>query len=65
MLPKELWSNKEITFLDPASKSGIFLREIAKRLILGLKDEIPDMQTRVNHILKNQLFGIAITELTS
>lgn len=65
MLPKELWSKKETTFLDPVSKSGIFLREIAKRLILGLKDEIPDMQTRVNHILKNQLFGIAITELTS
>ena len=65
MLPKELWSNKEITFLDPVSKSGVFLREIAKRLIVGLDDEIPDMQTRVNHILKNQLFGIAITELTS
>ena len=65
MLPKELWSNKETTFLDPVSKSGIFLREIAKRLIVGLEDEIPDMQTRVNHILKNQLFGIAITELTS
>ncbi len=65
MLPKELWSNKEITFLDPVSKSGVFLREIAKRLIVGLEDEIPDMQIRVNHILKNQLFGIAITELTS
>ena len=65
LLPKELWSNKKITFLDPVSKSGIFLREIAKRLIVGLEDEIPDMQTRVNHILKNQLYGIAITELTS
>jgi len=64
-LPKELWSNKETTFLDPVSKSGVFLREIAKRLIVGLEDEIPDMQTRVNHILKNQLYGIAITELTS
>jgi len=65
MLPKELWSNKETTFLDPVSKSGVFLREITKRLIVGLEDEIPDMQTRVNHILKKQLFGIAITELTS
>ncbi|MBC8146680.1 MAG: Eco57I restriction-modification methylase domain-containing protein, partial [Bacteroidetes bacterium] len=65
LLPKDLWSNKETTFLDPVSKSGIFLREIAKRLIVGLEDEMPDMQTRVNHILKNQLFGIAITELTS
>ena len=65
MLPEELWSNKDVTFLDPVSKSGVFLREIAKRLIIGLEDEIPDMQTRVNHILKNQLFGITITELTS
>jgi len=65
MLPKELWSNKDVTFLDPVSKSGVFLREIAKRLIVGLENEIPDMQTRVNHILKNQLFGVAITELTS
>ena len=65
MLPKELWTNKETTFLAPVSKSGVFLREIAKRLIVGLEDEMPDMQTRVNHILKNQLFGIAITELTS
>jgi len=65
LLPKELWSNKEVSFLDPVGKSGVFLREIAKRLIIGLEDEIPDMQTRVNHILKNQLFGIAITELTS
>lgn len=65
MLPKELFESKETTFLDPVSKSGIFLREIAKRLIVGLEDEIPDTQTRVNHILKNQLYGIAITELTS
>ena len=65
LLPKELWTNKETTFLDPVSKSGVFLREIAKRLIIGLENEIPNMQTRVNHILKNQLYGIAITELTS
>jgi site-specific DNA-methyltransferase (adenine-specific) len=31
----------------------------------GIKDEIPDKQERANHILKNQVFGIAITELTS
>jgi len=65
MLPKELFESKETTFLDPVSKSSVFLREIAKRLIVGLEDEIPDMQTRINHILKNQIFGIAITELTS
>ena len=65
MLPAELWSNKEAKFLDPVSKTGVFLREIAKRLMAGLADEIPDVQQRANHIFKNQLYGIAITELTS
>lgn len=60
-----LWENKQIKFLDPCSKSGIFLREIAVRLIKGLEDEMPDLEERVNHILTNQVFGIAITELTS
>jgi len=65
MLPKELWQDKNAKFLDPASKSGVFLREIAKRLLEGLKDEIPDLQQRIDHIFQNQLYGIAITELTS
>ena len=65
MLPEELWRDKNATFLDPVSKSGVFLREIAKRLTEGLKEEFPDRQERVNHIFKNQLFGIAITEITS
>ena len=65
MLPEDLWSDPNATFLDPASKSGVFLREIAKRLIDGLEDEIPDLQERLDHIYKKQLFGIAITELTS
>ena len=65
LLPQSLFQNKDITFLDPVTKSGVFLREIAKRLMDGLRDEIPDIQTRVNHIFKNQLYGIAITELTS
>lgn len=64
-LPKELWSNKKATFLDPFTKSGVFLREITKRLLQGLEKEIPDLQERINHILKNQVFGIATTELTS
>jgi len=64
-LPEKLWSDKEVTFLDPATKSGVFLREIAKRLIRSLKKEIPDLQERLNHIYTKQLFGIGITELTS
>ena len=64
-LPKELFENKTTTFLDPVTKSGVFLREIAKRLNINLTKEIPDQQQRLNHIFKNQLYGIAITELTS
>lgn len=65
MLPKELWSNKNAKFLDPACKTGVFLREIAKRLLDGLESEIPDLQERIDHIFQNQIYGIAITELTS
>ncbi len=65
LLPKEIWSDKTITFLDPVSKSGVFLREITKRLMISLEDEIPNQQERINHILKNQVYGIGITELTS
>jgi site-specific DNA-methyltransferase (adenine-specific) len=60
-----IWADSKVTFLDPCTKSGVFLREIAKRLIEGLKAEIPDLQTRVDHILTKQVFGIAITKLTS
>lgn len=65
LLPQSLWNNPEARFLDPACKSGVFLREIAKRLDKGLEQTIPDRQERINHIMKNQLFGIAITELTA
>ena len=65
LLPKELFESTETKFLDPACKSGVFLREITKRLIKGLESKIPDLQERLEHILKNQVFGIAITELTS
>lgn len=65
LLPAELWSKPNATFLDPVSKSGVFLREMAKRLMAGLEKQIPDKQERINHIFTKQLFGIAITELTS
>ncbi len=65
MLPQELFESPDTKFLDPTCKSGVFLREIAKRLLRGLESQIPDLQERTNHIFKNQLYGIAITELTS
>jgi len=65
LLPQELFSSPETTFLDPFTKSGVFLREIVKRLDRGLADQIPDRQQRIDHILHHQVFGIACTELTS
>jgi site-specific DNA-methyltransferase (adenine-specific) len=66
LLPKELWSDPNATFLDPACKSGVFPSgKSQKRLIEGLKDKIPDLQTRIDHIFHNQLYAIAITEMTS
>ena len=65
LLPQELFSNPEARFLDPFTKSGVFLREIVKRLDVGLASIIPDRQERILHIMHNQIFGIALTELTS
>lgn len=65
MLPPEIWSDPTIKILDPCCKSGVFLREAAKRFIKGLEHVYPDLQERVEHIMHEQLFGIAITELTS
>ena len=65
LLPKEIWSDSKVKFLDPFCKSGVFLREITKRLLDGLSEEIPDMQERLDHILHHQVYGMAITELTS
>jgi site-specific DNA-methyltransferase (adenine-specific) len=65
LLPPQIWSDQNARFLDPFCKSGVFLREIAKRLMTGLEKTIPEKQERINHIFTHQLFGIAITELTS
>ncbi|MDY0087499.1 MAG: Eco57I restriction-modification methylase domain-containing protein [Coriobacteriia bacterium] len=61
----DIWSDPSVRFLDPVSKSGVFLREITSRLNRGLADQIPDVQERVDHILTKQVFGIGITQLTS
>ncbi len=60
-----LWADQTVKFLDPCTKSGVFLREITSRLTQGLEQEIPDLQKRVNHILTRQVFGIGITQITS
>lgn len=60
-----IWADRTVKFLDPCTKSGVFLREITRRLVEGLAGEIPDLDARVNHILTQQVFGIGITRLTS
>lgn len=65
LLPQDIWSDRDARFLDPGCKSGVFLREMAKRLDQGLESQIPDRQERLNHILTQQLFGLATTELTA
>jgi len=60
-----IWADKTVKFLDPFTKSGVFLREIASRLTKGLEQEIPKLEKRVNHILTKQVFGIGITQITS
>ena len=62
---KNIWQDPDVTFLDPVAKSGVFLREITRRLTDGLASKIPDLQERVDHILMNQVFGIGITHLTA
>ena len=65
ILPQELFCSPDTKFLDPFCKSGVFLREIVKRLDRGLADKIPDRQERIDHIMHHQVYGIALTELTS
>jgi site-specific DNA-methyltransferase (adenine-specific) len=61
----DLWADPTVKFLDPCTKSGVFLREITRRLAAGLEKKIPDLEKRVNHILTKQVFGIGITQITS
>ncbi len=61
----DIWADKKVRFLDPCTKSGVFLREITSRLTKGLASKIPNLEERVNHILTKQVFGIGITHLTS
>jgi site-specific DNA-methyltransferase (adenine-specific) len=60
-----LWADPTVTFLDPCTKSGVFLREITRRLTEGLEAKMPNLEQRVNHILTKQVFGIGITQITS
>ncbi len=61
LLPSEIWQDDTVTFLDPVAKTGVFLREISRRLDQGLEAQIPDKQERINHIFSKQVFGVNAT----
>lgn len=65
LLPPDVWADSSLKWVDPFAKTGVFLREITKRLLIGLETEFPDEQQRLEHILGNMVFGVSITELTS
>ena len=65
LLPEDVWGDSTLRWLDPGTKSGVFLREITKRLMVGLADEFPDETKRLGHILKNMVFGLATEEVTA
>jgi site-specific DNA-methyltransferase (adenine-specific) len=63
-----IWADAEVTFLDPATKSGVFLREITKRLVEGQGNPPEGSEERaalVDRVLTKQVFGIAMTTLTA
>ena len=65
MIPSDFWKNPNVKVFDPSCKSGVFLREAAKRFLKGLEEKMPDLQERIDHIFKRMLFGFSITELTA
>ena len=64
LLPDAVWSDPGLRWLDPCCKSGVFLREIVSRLLDGLAEWEPDFEKRREHIFRNMVFGVAITEIT-
>lgn len=64
LLPDEVWGQPNYLWIDPACKSGVFLREVATRLLDGLSSWEPDFLKRREHIYRQMLWGASITEMT-
>jgi site-specific DNA-methyltransferase (adenine-specific) len=64
LLPSDVWEDPQLKWLDPFCKSGVFLREIATRLLIGLSAWEPDFEKRREHIFRDMLFGTSITQMT-
>lgn len=59
LLPQELFANPDTTFLDPATKTGVFLREIAKRCLAA---QLPGYAERSAEITEKKALGIPLDE---
>ncbi|NBI41751.1 N-6 DNA methylase, partial [[Haemophilus] felis] len=58
-----IFQDKNRTFADLYTKSGLYLTEIIKRLYQGLETQIPDPQARLTHILTHQIYAFAPSEI--
>lgn len=59
----DIFKDSSKTFADLYMKSGLYLTEIVKRLYVGLAHEIPDDHARLKHILEQQIYGFAPSEI--
>jgi len=50
-LPKEVWTNRDLKWLDPACGRGAFLLAIKNRLLAGIEEK---------HVVENMLYGADI-----
>lgn len=55
-LPKEVWSDPKLKWLDPANGCGIFPAVVVARLMDGLAKWQPDEGLRYQHIIENMLY---------
>ena len=55
-LPSEVWSNKDLKWLDPCNGVGTFPSVVVERLMIGLKDVIVDDCERYSHIIENMIY---------
>jgi hypothetical protein len=59
----DIFTDKDKTFADLYVKSGLYLTEIVTRLYAGLAEEMPNEKQRLKHILENQIYGFAPSEI--
>lgn len=61
----DIFNDSSKTFIDLYMKSGLYITEIVKRLYNSdkIKEEFPDNDKRLQHILENQVYGFAPSEI--